>query len=72
MHLEPTMKQVVIRRSVRKFAEKRLAPAAVEMDRTGERFASDKSGAQQTTACPYEYLPQNVESRQGFLFGGRE
>ena len=36
MHLEPTMKQVVIRRSVRKFAEKRLAPAAVEMDRTGD------------------------------------
>ncbi len=36
MHLEPTMKQAVIRRSVRKFAEKRLAPAAVEMDRTGD------------------------------------
>ncbi len=35
MHLEPTMKQAVIRRSVRKFAERRLAPAAVEMDRTG-------------------------------------
>jgi butyryl-CoA dehydrogenase len=30
------MKQAVIRRSVRKFAEKRLAPAAVEMDRTGD------------------------------------
>ena len=28
------MKQAVIRRSVRKFAERRLAPAAVEMDRT--------------------------------------
>ncbi len=35
MHLEPTMKQAAIRRSVRKFAERRLAPAAVEMDRTG-------------------------------------
>jgi len=35
MRLEPTMKQAVIRRSVRKFAERRLAPAAVEMDRTG-------------------------------------
>jgi len=29
------MKQAVIRRSVRKFAERRLVPAAVEMDRTG-------------------------------------
>lgn len=36
MHLEPTMKQAVIRRSVRKYAERRLAPAAVAMDRTGD------------------------------------
>jgi butyryl-CoA dehydrogenase len=36
MRLEPTMKQAVIRRTVRKYAEQRLAPAAVEMDRTGE------------------------------------
>ncbi|MBW1701368.1 MAG: acyl-CoA dehydrogenase family protein [Deltaproteobacteria bacterium] len=35
MHLEPSMKQAVIRRTVRKFAETRLAPVAVEMDRTG-------------------------------------
>ena len=35
MRLEHTMKQAVIRRSVRKFAERRLVPAAVEMDRTG-------------------------------------
>ena len=35
MRLEPNMKQAVIRRTVRKFAESRLAPAAVEMDRTG-------------------------------------
>ena len=34
------MKQAVIRRTVRKFAETRLAPAAVEMDRTG-RFPLD-------------------------------
>ena len=40
MHLEPSMKQAVIRRTVRKFAEKRLAPAAIEMDRTG-RFPWD-------------------------------
>jgi butyryl-CoA dehydrogenase len=36
MRLEPTMKQAVIRRTVRKFAEKRLAPVAVEMDATGK------------------------------------
>ena len=35
MKLEPNMKQAVIRRTVRKFAESKLAPAAVEMDRTG-------------------------------------
>lgn len=35
MHFEPSMKQAVIRRTVRKFAETRLAPIAVEMDRTG-------------------------------------
>jgi butyryl-CoA dehydrogenase len=35
MQLEPTMKQTVIRRTVRKFCESRLAEAAVEMDRSG-------------------------------------
>ena len=35
MHLENTMKQAVIRRTVRKFGERTLAPAAVEMDKTG-------------------------------------
>ncbi len=35
MHLDLTMKQTVIRRTVRKYAERRLAPAAVEMDKTG-------------------------------------
>ena len=40
MRLEPTMKQAVIRRTVRKFADTRLAGAAVEMDRTG-RFPWD-------------------------------
>lgn len=34
MRLEPTMKQAVIRRSVRKYAEERLYPAAAEMDAT--------------------------------------
>ena len=36
MRLEPNMKQAVIRRTVRKYSERRLAPAAVEMDRTGK------------------------------------
>ncbi len=40
MRLEPTMKQAVIRRTVRKFAETRLSAAASEMDRTG-RFPWD-------------------------------
>ena len=43
MRLEPSMKQAVIRRTVRKYAERRLAPAAVEMDRTGE-FPLDIAG----------------------------
>ncbi|MDP6178330.1 MAG: acyl-CoA dehydrogenase family protein [Desulfatiglandales bacterium] len=40
MRFEPNMKRAVIRRTARKFAETRLAPAAVEMDRTG-RFPQD-------------------------------
>ncbi len=36
MHLELTMKQAVIRRTVRKFAEERLAPRAVQIDASGE------------------------------------
>ena len=35
MRFEPTMKQAVIRRTARKFAETKLAQAAAEMDRTG-------------------------------------
>jgi butyryl-CoA dehydrogenase len=35
MRFEPTMKQAVIRRTVRKFAEERLAPAVAEMEATG-------------------------------------
>ena len=35
MRFEPTMKQAVIRRTARKFAEAKLAPVAAEMDRTG-------------------------------------
>jgi butyryl-CoA dehydrogenase len=34
MNLEPTMKQSVIRRSVRRFAERKIAPLAAEMDAT--------------------------------------
>ena len=36
MRLEPSMKQAVIRRTVRRFAQNTLAAAAVEMDSTGE------------------------------------
>lgn len=43
MRLAPSMKEEVIRRTARKFAEARLAEAAVEMDRTG-LFASDIAG----------------------------
>ena len=35
MRLEPSMKQEVIRRTTRKFAEAKLTDAAVDMDRTG-------------------------------------
>jgi butyryl-CoA dehydrogenase len=35
MRLEPSMKQAVIRRTVRKYAEERLSAAAAEMDATG-------------------------------------
>ena len=36
MRFEPSMKQSVIRRTVRKYAEERLVPAAVEMDKTAD------------------------------------
>jgi butyryl-CoA dehydrogenase len=36
MSVEPDMKHAVIRRNVRKFAEEKLVPAAVEMDRRAE------------------------------------
>ena len=35
MRLEPTMKQMVIRRTVRKFAEERILPVTEQIDRTG-------------------------------------
>ncbi|MFO8088996.1 MAG: acyl-CoA dehydrogenase family protein [Desulfatiglandaceae bacterium] len=40
MRLEPTMKQAVIRRTVRRFGQHRLAQAAVEMDTSG-RFSDE-------------------------------
>jgi butyryl-CoA dehydrogenase len=36
LRFEPTMKQAVVRRNVRRFNEKMLAPIAFEMDRTAE------------------------------------
>ncbi len=44
MRFEPTMKQAVIRRTARKYAEEVLAPAAVEMDKTGQ-FPQDIADA---------------------------
>ena len=43
MRFEPTMKQAVVRRTVREFARSKLADAAVEMDRTA-RFPLDLAG----------------------------
>jgi butyryl-CoA dehydrogenase len=40
MIFQPDMKQAVIKRTARKFAEERIAPAAAEMDATG-RFPAD-------------------------------
>jgi butyryl-CoA dehydrogenase len=40
MRFEPTMKQAVIRRTVRKFSDEKLMPIAPEMDATG-RFPSE-------------------------------
>jgi butyryl-CoA dehydrogenase len=49
MFLEPTMKHAVIRRTVRKFAEEKLVPAAAEMDEKAEfpaRLASEMAALQ--------------------------
>lgn len=43
----------------------------LETFRAGERFAGDKAGPGQPTARPYENQPQNAESGQGDLFGGK-
>jgi butyryl-CoA dehydrogenase len=43
MYLELTMKQAVIKRTARKFAEERIAPVVGEMDATG-RFPSELAG----------------------------
>jgi len=49
MYLEPSMKHAVIRRTVRKFAEEKLVPAAVEMDEKAEfpaRLAEEMAALQ--------------------------
>ena len=49
MYLEPNMKHAVIRRTVRKFAEEKLVPAAVEMDEKAEfpaRLAEEMAALQ--------------------------
>jgi len=49
MYLEPSMKHAVIRRTVRKFAEEKLVPAAVEIDEKAEfpaRLAEEMAALQ--------------------------
>jgi butyryl-CoA dehydrogenase len=49
MYLEPNMKHAVIRRTIRKFAEEKLVPAAVEMDEKAEfpvRLAEEMAALQ--------------------------
>jgi butyryl-CoA dehydrogenase len=49
MYFEPSMKHAVIRRTVRKFAEDKLVPAAAEMDETAEfpaRLAAEMGALQ--------------------------
>lgn len=66
MFLEPTMKQSVIRRSVRRFAEEKLAPLAAEMDATalfpealaGEMASLDYFGLE----IPQEYGGAGLDS----------
>ncbi|MDY6971900.1 MAG: acyl-CoA dehydrogenase family protein, partial [Thermodesulfobacteriota bacterium] len=60
MNFEPTMKQAVIRRTVRKFAETRLAPAATQMERTGD-FSWDIAGEM----ADLQYFGLEIPGRYG-------
>lgn len=60
VNFEPTMKQAVIRRTVRKFAETRLAPAATQMERTGD-FSWDIAGEM----ADLQYFGLEIPGRYG-------
>ncbi len=60
MHLDLTMKQAVIKRTVRKFAEERLAPVVAEMDTLG-RFPSEIA----SEMAPLKYFGLEIPSAYG-------
>ena len=60
MNLEPTMKQAVVRRSVRRFAEQRVAPLTAEMDATA-RFPDDLA----REMASLDYFGLEIPSRHG-------
>ncbi len=60
MHLELTMKQAVIKRTVRKFAEERIAPVLGEMDASG-RFPSEIA----SEMAPLQYFGLEIPSEYG-------
>ena len=60
MHLEFTMKQAVIKRTVRKFAEERIAPVLGEMDASG-RFPSEIA----SEMAPLQYFGLEIPSEYG-------
>ena len=60
MHLELTMKQAVIKRTVRKFAEERIVPVLGEMDASG-RFPSEIA----SEMAPLQYFGLEIPSEYG-------
>jgi butyryl-CoA dehydrogenase len=60
MYLEPTMKQAVIKRTVRKFAEERIAPVVAEMDASG-RFPAEIA----SEMAPLQYFGLEIPSEYG-------
>ena len=60
MHLELTMKQAVIKRTVRKFAEERITPVLGEMDASG-RFPSEIA----SEMAPLQYFGLEIPSEYG-------
>jgi butyryl-CoA dehydrogenase len=60
MHLEFTMKQAVIKRTVRKFAEERISPVLAEMDASG-RFPSEIA----SEMAPLQYFGLEIPPEYG-------